>query len=254
MSNSITVVVAGSGTVGAALAVTGTVSPGGDSVQVQLSTSATTLPTGAWTTATTAGGTFATTVTPVAAGTWYVWANDPVTGAQVVSGPVVVASGALQTVAALPIPAAIVASLLGGSAAGETPDELPCATTPSGSDTALVAQGGKSILAQPFSAIAQWLAAQLPGYLLPSVPVTASVALETPLHNQRLLVVEASGVTLSPLLASLGDGFSCTVINASGSTVALSGMTASSGASMIAAGAAARIYAYGSTPTVFAAL
>ena len=165
-----------------------------------------------------------------------------------------VASGALQTVAALPLPTALVASLLGGSAAGETPDELPAAAAPSGTDTALVAQSGKNILVQPFSMIAQWLATQLPGLLLPSVPVTASTTLETPLHNQRIPVVEAVGVTLSPLLTSLGDGFVCTVINASGAAVALSGMTTTTGAAVIAAGAAARIYAYGSTPTVFAAL
>ncbi|HTJ88885.1 MAG TPA: hypothetical protein VL356_01715 [Acidocella sp.] len=254
MSNSVTVSVNGAGTVGVALAVTGTVAPAGDTVQVQLSTSATTLPTGAWTTASTANGTFATTLTPVAGGTWYVWAYDPVTGAQAVSGAVLVASPALQTVAALPIPTAVVASLLGGSAAGETPDELPAAGAPSGTDTALVAQSGKNILAQPFSVIAQWLATQLPGLLLPSVPVTASLALETPLHNQRILVVEAAGVTLTPLLASLGDGFACTVINASGTTVALSGMTTNTGATQIAAGGIARIYAYGSTPTVVAAL
>jgi hypothetical protein len=254
MSNSVTVAVAGIGTVGVALAITGTVSPAGDSVQVQLSTSGTTLPTGAWTTATTANGTFATTLTPVAPGTWYVWAYDPVTGAQGLSGSVAVVSGASQTVVALPIPTALVASLLGGSAAGETPDELPAAAAPSGSDTALVAQGGKSILAQPFSVIAQWLATQLPGFLLPTVPVTASVALETSLHNQRILVVEAAGVTLSPLLASLGDGFASTVINASGSTVALSGITTTTGASVIAVGACARILAYGNTPAVVAAL
>jgi hypothetical protein len=254
MTNSVTVAVAGTGTAGAALAVTGTVSPAGDSVQVQLSTSATSLPSGAWTTATTANGNFATTLTPVAAGTWYVWAYDPVTGAQAVSGAVVVSSGALLTVAALPLPTSLVASLLGGSAAGETPDELPTAATPAGSDTALVAQGGKSILAQPFSAIAQWLATQMPGFLLATVPVTASTALDTSVHNQRVLVVESAGVTISPMLASLGDGFACTIINASGSTVALSGMTTSTGASVIAVGAVARIYAYGSTPTVFAAL
>jgi hypothetical protein len=252
MTNFLTVSVVGAGMVGATLAVTGTVSPAGDTVQ--LSTGAATLPTGAWTTATSANGTFATTLTPVAAGTWYVWAYDPVTGAQAVSGAVTVASPALQIVAALPIPTAVVASLLGGSAAGETPDELPAAAPPAGSDTALVAQSGKAILAQPFSAIAEWLAAQLPGFLIPSVPVTGSVALESVVHNQRILVVEAAGVTLSPLLTSLGDGFACTVINASGATVALSGMTSSTGATQIAIGAVARILAYGSTPTVVAAL
>ena len=118
MTNSVTVSANGAGMVGAALAVTGTVSPAGDTVQVQLSTSVTTMPTGAWTIAATANGMFAANLTPVAAGTWYVWAYDPISGAQAVSGAVLVASPALQTVAALPIPTAIVASLLGGSAAG----------------------------------------------------------------------------------------------------------------------------------------
>jgi hypothetical protein len=254
MTNSVTVSANGTGLVGAALAVTGTVSPADDSVQVQLSTSATTLPAGAWTSAATANGAFAVTLTPVAAGTWYVWAYDSITGAQAVSAPVLVTSPALQTVAALPIPTAVVASLLGGSAAGETPDELPAATPPAASDTALVAQGGKAILAQPFSAIAEWLAAQLPGFLIPSVSVTASVALETAAHNRRILVVSAAGVTLSPLLASLGDGFACTLINASGAAVALSGMVSNTGAMQIATGGVAHIYAYGAIPTVVAVL
>lgn len=254
MTNSVTVSANGTGMVGAALAVTGTVSPAGDTVQVQLSTNATTMPTGAWTIAATASGTFVASLTPVAAGTWYVWAYDPISGAQAVSGAVLVASPALQTVAALPIPTAIVASLLGGSAAGETPDELPAAAPPAASDTALVAQSGKAILAQPFSAIAEWLAAQLPGFLVPSVSVTASVALETSAHNRRILVVQAAGVTLSPLLASLGDGFACTVINASGAVVTLSGMVSNTGATQIAVGGVARLYAYGGTPTVVAAL
>jgi hypothetical protein len=254
MTNFVTVAVNNAGTVGVALAVTGTVSPAGDTVQVQLSTSAATLPAGVWTSAATANGTFATNLVPVAAATWYVWAYDPVTGAQAVSEAVLVVSPTLRTVAALPLPTAVVASLLGGSAAGETPDELPAAAAPAASDTALVAQSGKSILAQPFSVIAEWVAAQLPGFLLPSVPVTASVALESTVHNQRILVVEAAGVTLSPLLTSLGDGFACTIINASGATVALSGMTSNTGAMQIAVGAVARIFAYGSMPTVVAAL
>jgi hypothetical protein len=85
----------------------------------------------------------------------------------------------------------------------------------------------------------------LPGYLLPQVTVAAAgtVQLDNSAHNQRLLLVTGSGVTIMPLASSMGPGFVCDVINASGSGVALSGMMTSTGAGSIAAGGIARIYA-----------
>lgn len=256
MSNSVTVLAPGTGSVGAFLSVTGTVTPQADVVQLQLSNQAATLPTGPWYGAQTANGAFTGSLMPVAAGTWYVWAYDPVTGAQAVSGAVAV-GGIGGTV--VPVPTSIVASLLGGSAAGETPDALTNAAAASDTDTALVAQSGKTLFAQPFSAIWSWIQGHLPGYLLPQVTVSAAggVQLDNSAHNQRVLLIASTGVTLAPLLTSLGPGFACDVINASGSTVGLSGITTDTGASVIAAGGVARILAAtapNGTLTVYAKL
>ncbi len=256
MSNSITVSAPASGTVGAFLAIAGTVYPEADTVQLQLSNQNATLPSGAWYGAQAAAGLFTSLLLPVAAGTWYVWAYDPVTGVQAVSSAILVGSTGQSLV---PIPTSIVASLLGGSAAGETPDQLTPAAAASDTDTALVAQGGKTLFAQPFSAIWTWIQNHLAGYLLPQVTVSipGGVQLDNSAHNQRVILITATGVTLMPLTASLGPGFACDVINASGSTVALSAITTDSGASTIAVGGIVRIFAVnspGGTLTVYAKL
>lgn len=254
-SNSVTVSAPATGTVGVFLAITGTVSPAGDAVQLQLSSQNATLPSGPWYGAQTAGGVFTGLLLPVAGGTWYVWAYDPVTGTDGVSGAIVVGSAAQAVV---PIPTSVVASLLGGSAAGETPDELTQAEAASDTDTALVAQSGKTLFAQPLAAIWTWIQGHLPGYLLPQVTFSAAstVNLDNSAHNQRVLLITAGGVSIQPNIASLGPGFVCDVINASGSTVALSGITTNTGAGTIAAGGIARILAAttGGTLTVYAKL
>jgi hypothetical protein len=255
-SNSVTVSAPTTGIVGAFLAITGTVTPAGDGVQLQLSNQNTTLPSGPWYGTQVANGLFTSLLLPVAAGTWYVWAYDPVTGAQGVSAAISVGAAGQAIV---PVPARIVASLLGGSAAGDTPDELPAAGAASDGDTALVAQGGKTVFAQPFSAIWSWIQGHLPGYQLPQVTISAAgtVNLDSSAHNQSVLLVTVPGVTIMPHLVSLGPGFVCDLINASGSTVALSGITTDTGAATIAAGGIARILAVtppGGTLTVYAKL
>ena len=259
MTSVVTITAPGAALVGVAFAVAGTVSPAGDPVQVQLDTQNTTLPAGPWDVATTAGGTFAGVVEIVAAGTWYVWGYDPISGASAVSSAIAVPAAALNVVEGVPVSTSIVASLLGGSAAGETPDELSIAGAAADTDTALVAQGGKTLFAQPFSAIWTWIQGHLPGYLLPQVTIAqaGTVQLDNSAHNQRLLLITGSGVTMTPLIASLGPGFVCDVINASGSSVALSGMTTNTGAGSIAAGGIARLFAAtppGGTLTVYAKL
>lgn len=256
MTSSVTVSAPSAAAVGVFFAVTGAVSPDADAVQLQLASQNATLPTGPWYGAQTSNGVFTGTLMPVAAGTWYVWAYDPVTGAQAVSGAVLV-GGAGGTV--VPVPTTIVASLLGGSAAGETPDALTAAAAASDADTALVAQSGKTLFAQSFSAIWTWIQGHLPGYLMPQVTISVAgtVQLDNSAHNQRVLLVAAAGVTIAPLIPSLGPGFACDVINASGSTVALSGITTDTGASSIATGGITRILAAtppGGTLTVYAKL
>jgi len=245
MSSTVTITAPAEASVGVAFSVAGTVSPAGDSVQVQLDTQNATLPTGPWDAATTAAGSFAGVVEIVAPGTWYVWVYDPISGASAVSSAITVPAAALNFVEGIPVSTSIAASLLGGSAAGETPDKLTIAATAADTDTALVAQGGKTLFAQPFSAIWTWIQGHLPGYLLPQVTVAAAgtVQLDNSAHNQRLLLITGSGVTIMPLASSMGPGFVCDVINASGSSVTLSQMTTNTGADSIAAGGIARIFA-----------
>jgi hypothetical protein len=245
MPNAVTISAPGGALVGVAFAVSGTVSPAGDTVQVQLDTQNATLPTGPWDAATTAAGTFAGVVAIVAPGTWYVWAYDPISGASAASSAIRVPTAALNFVEGVPVSTSTAASLLGGSAAGETPDALTMAAAAADTDTALVAQGGKTLFAQPLSAIWTWIQGHLPGYLLPQVTIAAAgtVQLDNSAHNQRVLLITGSGVTIVPLASSMGPGFVCDVINASGSGVTLSGMTTNTGADSIAAGGIARILA-----------
>jgi hypothetical protein len=63
------------GAVGTVLAIAGVVTPSGSVVQVGLSSSATVAPT-SWTAATVNGGTWSAIITPSAAGTYYIWAEQ----------------------------------------------------------------------------------------------------------------------------------------------------------------------------------
>ena len=81
------------------LGLAGTVAPSGTAVQVGLSTSATVAPT-SWTAATVTGGTWSASLTPSAAGTYYIWAEQTgSTSVQAVSAAVTVtASTAAPTI------------------------------------------------------------------------------------------------------------------------------------------------------------
>jgi hypothetical protein len=85
------------GNAATALTVSGTVSPAADSVNVQLSTQNTAPPTSGWTAAVNSAGSFAASLTPSASGTYYAWAQDPVTGLTAVSAAIIVAASAPVT-------------------------------------------------------------------------------------------------------------------------------------------------------------
>jgi hypothetical protein len=87
---SLTVTAPATGTAGTALTATGTVSPAGDAVNVQLSSQNTAAPSTGWTAAANSAGTFSASLTPPAAGTYYAWAQDPTTGLVAVSGAITV--------------------------------------------------------------------------------------------------------------------------------------------------------------------
>jgi hypothetical protein len=251
MTNAVTISAPATGAVGQGLAITGTVVPATDTVSVILSQQNTTLPAGPYEFATTAnGGTYAGVLEPVAAGTWYAWAWDQATGLSAVSGAITVPNAGLPLVPSVPINLSVVASLLGGTAAGETPDELAQAAAVASTDTAIVAQSGKVLFQQPFSAIWTWITGLLPTYLRPQVTVTANVNITNSAHSGRTLVVTASGITLTALIPSLGAGFTCDVINASGSPVTLAGMTTTTGGTSIPAGGIARLFGVSVAGTV----
>ena len=82
------------GSAGSALSVTGTVSPAADAVNVQLSTQNAAVPSSGWTAASNTSGSFSAALTPAAAGTYYVWAQDVSTGLSTVSSAITVSAGA----------------------------------------------------------------------------------------------------------------------------------------------------------------
>jgi hypothetical protein len=94
---SLTISAPGTGTAGSALAVTGSVSPTADTVNVQLSSQNASAPASGWTAATNSGGSFTASLTPASAGTVYAWAQDPATGISAVSGAITIAAGAALT-------------------------------------------------------------------------------------------------------------------------------------------------------------
>jgi hypothetical protein len=94
VSASLNISAPATGAAGAALTVTGAVTPAGDAVNVQLSTQNTTVPTSGWTAAVNTSGSFSASLTPSAAGTYYAWAQDAVSGVTAVSAAIAVAAGA----------------------------------------------------------------------------------------------------------------------------------------------------------------
>jgi len=80
------------GIAGTALAVTGSVMPAADAVNVVLDEQNTTAPSSGWAAATNASGSLSASLTPSAAGTYYVWAQDPASGLTAVSAAITVAA------------------------------------------------------------------------------------------------------------------------------------------------------------------
>jgi Fibronectin type III domain len=108
--------------------------------------------------------------------------------------------------------------------------------TASDSDTTWVAQGNDTMVCQTFGAIWAWIVSNQPNYKYPVIEITTNTTLDGARHNGRILVCSQS-VTLTPVFASMGSGFACSVINLSGSSVTFgAGIVSSSGASVLPAG------------------
>jgi hypothetical protein len=89
---SLSVTAPATGTAGSVVTIAGNVSPAADAVNVQLATQNSTAPTSGWTAAVNTAGSFALSLTPSAAGTYYAWAQDPATGLTAVSAAIAVAA------------------------------------------------------------------------------------------------------------------------------------------------------------------
>lgn len=88
----LSVVVPANATAQSAVVVTGTISPSADAVNVQLANQNKVAPSGGWTAAANAGANFTATLTPPSAGTYFVWAQDAVSGLTAVSAAMLVAA------------------------------------------------------------------------------------------------------------------------------------------------------------------
>ncbi len=112
---------------------------------------------------------------------------------------------------------------------GITIDQAQSAGIAGDSDTTWVAQGSNVMARQTFAGIWIWIASKLPTYKAPVVEIDVNTNLDAAVHNGRLLIC-SQPVTLTPVTPNMGDGFECTVINASAGTVSLgSGFISSSG-------------------------
>src|SRR5271166_1928067 len=117
---------------------------------------------------------------------------------------------------------------------GVTIDQAQLAGPAGDSDTIWAAQGSNVMASQTFSAIWVWVAGKLPTYKAPVVEITTSINLDTTVHNGRILVC-SQPITLTPLTTNMGNGFQCTVINASIGNISLgSGFVSSSGSLVLA--------------------
>jgi hypothetical protein len=94
---SIAVSAPSAGTAGTALSVSGTVSPAGDAVNVQLATQNLTVPTTGWSQATNVAGVFSASLTPAQGGTYYAWAQDAASGVSGVSAAIAVSAAPAVT-------------------------------------------------------------------------------------------------------------------------------------------------------------
>jgi hypothetical protein len=140
--------------------------------------------------------------------------------------------------------------------AGVTIDQAQAAGPAGDTDTIWAAQGSNVMASQTFSAIWLWIANKLSTYKAPVVEITTNTNLDTTVHNGRILIC-SQPITLTPLINNMGNGFQCTIINASSGNVTLgSGFVSSSGSPVLASwqSAALSCAAYSGGTIAFAAM
>lgn len=139
---------------------------------------------------------------------------------------------------------------------GQTIDAAQPAAAAQDSDTLWVAQGNSTMVRQSLSALWVWIAGKLPGAKQPVVELSADTALDTTVHNGRILVC-SQPLSLQAVAANMGSGFVCDVLNMSGGAVTLGGgIITSSGSALLPPSQAAtiRCVTYSSGTVVYATL
>ncbi len=126
---------------------------------------------------------------------------------------------------------------------GETIDQGQLASPPSDNDSFWVGQGSSTMLVQSFSALWTWILGHLPGWKRTVMEIGTTTQLDGSIHNNAILIC-SQPVTVNPAFSTQGNGFTCTIINASPGTVTLgSGFTTSSGAASIPVGQVGHVIA-----------
>ncbi len=115
---------------------------------------------------------------------------------------------------------------------GQTIDTAQPAAAVSDGDSFWVAQGSSTMLAQTISALWPWVQSKLVSFKIPTVEITGNTTIDGTVHNARILLC-SQPVTLTPLVANMGAGFHCEVINLSGGSVIFSGTVVSSSGSLV---------------------
>jgi hypothetical protein len=139
---------------------------------------------------------------------------------------------------------------------GLTINEAQPAVAASNSDATWVAQGSDTMVCQTFSAIWAWIVSNQPSYKCPVVEITTNTILDETVHNGRILVC-SQPITLTPVFANMGSGFSCSVINLSAANVTFgAGIMSSSGVSVLPSGLACMMLgvAYSGGSVVYASI
>jgi hypothetical protein len=127
---------------------------------------------------------------------------------------------------------------------GQTINQLPAAAPAADSDSLLVAQGSSSLSVQSFGSVWAYLQAKLTTVKAGVVELTANTVLDGSAHNNRILIASAP-LTLTANFATMGSGFTCTLINLSPGLVTFgTGIFSGSGATSLPPGGSAALIGF----------
>lgn len=125
-----------------------------------------------------------------------------------------------------------------------TISELPTAAPVAGTDTVMVGQNSDQLKTQSFAAILSWIQSLAPTVKTPVIELTTNTTLSAVPHQGSLLVASQS-IVVTPNIALMGSGFSCTILAVGGAVVTFgSGFLTSSGSLSLASGVLANVIGF----------